>query len=87
MVRAPPVETGGHLEQPACLQHGRGGGGADAALSGLAPRRRGGAKPLRVVKRELAQRTWRHVQDYADAKTAVVNEILAAAEGAPDPSQ
>jgi GrpB-like predicted nucleotidyltransferase (UPF0157 family) len=39
------------------------------------------------VKRELAQRTWRHVQDYADAKTAVVNEILAAAEGAPDPSQ
>jgi GrpB-like predicted nucleotidyltransferase (UPF0157 family) len=28
------------------------------------------------VKRELAQRTWRHVQDYADAKTAVVHEIL-----------
>jgi GrpB-like predicted nucleotidyltransferase (UPF0157 family) len=28
------------------------------------------------TKRELAQRTWRHVQDYADAKTAVVNEIL-----------
>ena len=28
------------------------------------------------TKRELAQRTWRHVQDYADAKTAVVDEIL-----------
>lgn len=28
------------------------------------------------VKRELAERTWRHVQHYADAKTAVVHEIL-----------
>jgi GrpB-like predicted nucleotidyltransferase (UPF0157 family) len=27
------------------------------------------------VKRELAQRTWRHVQHYADAKTTVVREI------------
>jgi GrpB-like predicted nucleotidyltransferase (UPF0157 family) len=39
------------------------------------------------VKRELAQRTWRHVQDYADAKSAVVGEILAAAEGAPASSR
>ena len=39
------------------------------------------------TKRELAQRSWRHVQDYADAKTAVVNEILDDAEGAPAPSQ
>jgi beta-N-acetylhexosaminidase len=28
------------------------------------------------TKRELAARTWRHVQHYADAKTAVVEEIL-----------
>ncbi|MCU1668888.1 MAG: hypothetical protein JWP40_1815 [Blastococcus sp.] len=28
------------------------------------------------TKRQLAQRTWRHVQDYADAKTAVIQEIL-----------
>jgi len=28
------------------------------------------------AKRELARRTWRHVQDYADAKTAVVEEVL-----------
>jgi GrpB-like predicted nucleotidyltransferase (UPF0157 family) len=39
------------------------------------------------TKRELAQRTWRHVQDYADAKTAVVNEILDESEGAPIPGQ
>ena len=35
------------------------------------------------VKRELAVRTWRHVQDYADAKTAVVHQILDDAQGAP----
>jgi GrpB-like predicted nucleotidyltransferase (UPF0157 family) len=28
------------------------------------------------IKRGLAQRTWRHVQHYADAKTAVVHQIL-----------
>lgn len=31
------------------------------------------------TKRELASRTWRHVQNYADAKTKVVQEILARA--------
>lgn len=29
------------------------------------------------VKRDLAQRTWRHVQHYADAKTAIVEQIIA----------
>jgi GrpB-like predicted nucleotidyltransferase (UPF0157 family) len=28
------------------------------------------------VKRGLAQRTWRHVQDYADAKTEVIQQIM-----------
>jgi GrpB-like predicted nucleotidyltransferase (UPF0157 family) len=28
------------------------------------------------TKRELAQRVWRHVQHYADAKTAIVEEIV-----------
>jgi len=31
------------------------------------------------VKRDLADRTWRHVQHYADAKTAIVQEIVARA--------
>jgi len=31
------------------------------------------------TKRELAHRTWRHVQHYADAKTAVVQEIMSRA--------
>ena len=33
------------------------------------------------VKRDLAQRTWRHVAHYADAKTAIVQEIMARATG------
>ena len=31
------------------------------------------------VKRELAKQTWRHVQHYADAKTAIVEQIIARA--------
>jgi GrpB-like predicted nucleotidyltransferase (UPF0157 family) len=34
------------------------------------------------VKRDLARRTWRHVQHYADAKTTIVQEIIARAEAA-----
>ena len=37
------------------------------------------------TKCDLAERTWRHVQDYADAKTAVVDEILDDAGGTPAP--
>lgn len=33
------------------------------------------------TKRELAQRDWKYTQNYADAKTAVVEEIIARAEG------
>ena len=32
------------------------------------------------TKRELAQRNWKYTQNYADAKTAVVEEILARAQ-------
>ena len=39
------------------------------------------------TKRELAQRTWRHMQDYADAKTAVVNDILDEADRALTPTE
>ena len=34
------------------------------------------------TKRSLAARVWRHTQDYADAKTEVVKEIMARAVGA-----
>ena len=32
------------------------------------------------VKRDLAQRAWRHVQHYADAKTTIVEQIIARAQ-------
>ncbi|MEK6721290.1 MAG: hypothetical protein AABZ33_11570 [Chloroflexota bacterium] len=38
----------------------------------------------RLTKRELGARRWRHVQHYADAKTSVVEEIIARA-GLPGP--
>jgi GrpB-like predicted nucleotidyltransferase (UPF0157 family) len=31
------------------------------------------------TKRELAKQTWKYVQNYADAKTSVVEEIVARA--------
>ena len=34
------------------------------------------------TKRELAKQTWKYVQNYADAKTAVVEEIIARASAA-----
>jgi GrpB-like predicted nucleotidyltransferase (UPF0157 family) len=36
------------------------------------------------TKCDLAERTWRHVQDYADAKTAVVEAIISRARAARD---
>jgi GrpB-like predicted nucleotidyltransferase (UPF0157 family) len=38
------------------------------------------------VKRDLAQRTWRHVQHYADAKSATVAEIMARSEASSQPA-
>ena len=35
---------------------------------------------VKRTKRELAQRSWEHMQNYADAKTVVVREIMARAE-------
>jgi GrpB-like predicted nucleotidyltransferase (UPF0157 family) len=37
-----------------------------------------------AAKRELAARTWHHVQDYADAKSEIVEEILRRALSCPD---
>src|SRR3984957_4265441 len=36
------------------------------------------------TKRDLAKQTWKYVQDYADAKTSVVEEIVARATAARD---
>lgn len=41
--------------------------------------------PAALTKREVAGRDWTYVQQYADAKTAVVREILARAQGGGSP--
>jgi 2-polyprenyl-3-methyl-5-hydroxy-6-metoxy-1,4-benzoquinol methylase len=35
-----------------------------------------------ATKRELAARTWKYIQNYADAKTDVINEIVERAKAA-----
>ncbi len=39
------------------------------------------------VKRDLARRTWQHVQHYADSKTAIVQQIMARAGAASQQNQ
>ena len=39
------------------------------------------------VKRDLATRTWRHVQHYADSKTAIIQQIMARASAAHQQTQ
>jgi GrpB-like predicted nucleotidyltransferase (UPF0157 family) len=41
-----------------------------------------GCEEYERTKRELAAKEWKYVQNYADAKTAVVHEILARAQAA-----
>jgi len=37
-------------------------------------------RPYAATKRDLAAREWKHIHQYADAKTAIVHEILARAD-------
>jgi GrpB-like predicted nucleotidyltransferase (UPF0157 family) len=39
------------------------------------------------VKRDLARRTWQHVQHYANSKTAIVQQIMARAGAASQQNQ
>jgi GrpB-like predicted nucleotidyltransferase (UPF0157 family) len=39
------------------------------------------------VKRDLAERTWRHMQHYTDSKTAIVQQIMARASAATQQEQ
>ena len=61
-----------HVFPAGCEEPGRMLAFRDRLRSREADRRR-----YESAKRELAARTWRHVQHYADAKGAVVREILA----------
>lgn len=80
MFKTPEVEGNLHVFSVGCAEIGR--------MMAFRDRLRADAGDRLIYerkKRELAARTWRHVQHYADAKSEVVREILARAEGAASP--
>jgi len=77
--KGPDTDVNVHVFSPGCPEIARMLMFRDWLRTHDADRSRYGA-----AKRDLARSTWHYVQDYADAKTAVVESILAAA-GAPGP--
>ena len=80
LARAPRLQGPGHERQPARLL-----GRAAPRSTGCCASATGSGRTRPIgelyerTKRKLAAREWTYVQDYADAKTAVVEEILARA--------
>lgn len=80
MFKTPEVDGNLHVFSESCAEIGR--------MVAFRDRLRADAEDRRLyerTKQELAARTWRHVQHYADAKAEVVREILARAR-APAPA-
>jgi GrpB-like predicted nucleotidyltransferase (UPF0157 family) len=74
MLKAPSIDGNLHVFSAGCEEIGRMLRFRDWLRSREEDRRAYEAK-----KRELAARRWKHIQDYADAKTGIVKEILARA--------
>jgi GrpB-like predicted nucleotidyltransferase (UPF0157 family) len=74
--RGPDTEVNLHVFSEGCEEIGRMLAFRDHLRSNDADRRL-----YEQTKRDLAARTWTFIQDYADAKTAVVKEIVARAAG------
>ncbi len=77
--KGPDTDTNIHVFSPGCSEIERMIGFRDWLRSHPADR-----DVYATAKRDLAQRTWRWVQDYADAKTDVVEKIIVRA-GLPGP--
>lgn len=77
LLRRPGAEVNVHVFTDGCPEAARMLAFRDRLRAHAGDRERYAA-----AKRELAGRTWEFVQHYADAKTAVVAEILARADGA-----
>jgi len=77
--KGPDTDTNIHVFSPGCSEIERMVGFRDWLRTHAADR-----ELYAAAKRDLAGRTWRWVQDYADAKTAIVGEIMARA-GLPGP--
>jgi GrpB-like predicted nucleotidyltransferase (UPF0157 family) len=79
MLKGPDTNVQLHVYSPGCPEIQRYLVFRDRLRSDPADRER-----YQRVKRELAQRDWRYGQQYADAKTDVVEEIIARAQGQAD---
>jgi GrpB-like predicted nucleotidyltransferase (UPF0157 family) len=72
--KGPDTDVNLHVFSPGCIEIAR--------MLGFRDRLRSHPEELALyerTKQDLAARTWEHVQHYADAKTAVVEEIIARA--------
>ncbi len=73
-LKGPDTDVNLHVVSESCLEIERWLRFRDRLRSDAAVRER-----YERVKRELAAREWRYVQHYADAKSAIVEQILARA--------
>ena len=71
MLKSPAIDGNIHVFSRGCEEIGR-----MLALRDWLRTSDDDRKLYERTKRDLAGRTWKHVQDYADAKSAVVSEIL-----------
>jgi GrpB-like predicted nucleotidyltransferase (UPF0157 family) len=74
--KGPDVDINLHVFSPGCTEIERMRRFRDWLRGNVADR-----ELYERTKRELARREWKYTQNYADAKTAVVEEILARARG------
>ena len=84
LVRAPPLQGAGHERQPAHVLRRVRRGRPHGAVPRLAARERRPTASSTRRRSASSRRDWKYVQQYADAKTAVVHEILARAQEAGD---
>ena len=76
MVRASLAEVPRHRWESSCVFPGMRGDRPHAGVSRSVAVKRCGPETLRRTKHELAARSWKYVQNYADAKSHVVRDIL-----------
>lgn len=82
VLKGPDTDVNLHVFSPGCPEIDRMLGFRDHLRRDDADRRR-----YERAKRELARGDWRYTQQYADAKTAIVEEIIARAEAGGDPAR
>ncbi|HEX5503863.1 MAG TPA: GrpB family protein [Thermomicrobiales bacterium] len=82
VLNGPDTDVNLHVFSPGCPEIDRMLRFRDHLRRDDADRRR-----YETAKRELARQDWRYTQQYADAKSAIVEELIARAEAGDDPAR